>query len=230
VGSTSNPLTTGGTLHSAGGNATVTAGASSNINPAIGGALTATGGSPAVSTASCAPTSMTGHKYPSYVPARRMARSCTEQAIQQYFKDCYQGGECSAFNITGSQAQCGTCLAPTELSATAYGPLLRVGTPNAYFYETNVAGCEELMGETSCAPKMQVEFLCEYLSCVDSCPLKDGSGYYDAMYRCMDNARTSQCSQEHTAATCLTNASAAAACSGATFEQQFIAIAKVFCL
>jgi hypothetical protein len=172
---------------------------------------------------------MAGYKYPTYVPARHVQHSCTEQAIQQYFTDCYTGGDCSAFGLSGAQAQCGACLTPTELSAAAYGPLLRVGTPNAYIYETNVAGCEELLGETNCAPKMQVEFLCEYLACTDSCPLRDGSGYYDALYRCMTDARTTQCSQEQKAATCLTNTASAAACCGSSFQEQFLAIAKVFC-
>lgn len=246
-GSTSTPLTdqaTGGlastprsfttaggsTSYATGGTPVSTGGASSKSNSSSGGALTATGGSPAISTANCAPTAMAGYKYPNYVPARRLSHSCSEQAIQLYFTDCYVGGECSAFGITGTQAPCGACLAPTELSAQTYGPLLRLGTPNAYFYQTNVAGCEDLMGETSCAPKMQVEFLCEYLACEDSCPLNDASGYYDAMYRCMNDARSTQCSQQQAAATCLTNTASAAACSGADFQEQFIAIAKVFCL
>lgn len=173
---------------------------------------------------------MTGYKYPSYVPARQLKHSCTEQAIRQYYTDCYVGGDCSAFGISGAEAQCGACLTPTELSATSYGPLLRIGNPNAYFYQTNTAGCEELLGETACAPKMQVEFLCEYLACADSCPLNPGSGYYDALYRCMQSAQTSQCSQEKTAATCLTSAANVTACGGNSFEEQFIAIAKVFCL
>jgi hypothetical protein len=173
---------------------------------------------------------MTGYKYPAYAPARRLARSCTEQQIKQYYTECYTGGECSAFSVSGAQAQCGACLTPTELSASEYGPLLRVGNPNAYFYQTNVAGCEELLGETACAPKMQIEFMCEYLACADSCPLNPGSGYYDALYRCMNDARGAQCSQEQAAAACLTSAANVTACSGANFEQQFLAIAKVFCL
>ncbi len=197
---------------------------------ASGGNPGATGGSPAISTANCAPKSMAGYQYPGYVPARRLQHSCTLDAIKQYFDECYRGGECAAFEISGAQAQCGACLAPTELNATAYGPLLRVGSPNAYFYDTNVAGCEELLGETACAPKMQVEFLCGYLSCADSCPLNSGSGYYDALFRCMNDAKSSQCNQEHAAAICLTNAANVAACSGNSFEEQFIAIAKVFCL
>lgn len=220
------------------GNATTkinTGGAPQTTGLATGGSnaapLDATGGytSPAISTANCVPKSVTDDAYPAYVPARRLPGSCTEADIAQYYTDCYAGKSCAAFDVGGALAKCGACLAPTELSATAYGPLLRVGKPNAYFYETNVAGCEELQGETACAPKMQTEFFCKYLACNTSCPITDASGYYDALYRCMNAAQDSACADRHAAAICLTSADKAAACSGATFQEQFLNIAKAFC-
>jgi len=208
--------TTGGVT-----NTFATGGSGSTLTTAVGG----TGASTTAAT-SCTPKSMTGYAYPSYVPARRIAKSCTEQAIQQYFADCYSGANCTAFQTGGAQAQCGACLAPTDMSAAAYGPLLKAGPASAYYYETNIAGCEELVGEVNCAPKMQVEFLCEYLSCLDACT----TATFNATFQCMDAARTSQCSQQQAAAACLTSSASVAACSGSTFEAQFIAIAKVFCL
>jgi len=171
---------------------------------------------------------MTGASFPSYIPARSMPGSCTGQAISQYYADCYQGGDCSAFNQGGALELCGTCLAPTQLNAATYGPLLKLGEGSLYILETNVAGCEELMGEGDCAPKMQVDFLCEIGACSHNCPLVDSSSY-ELLFSCLDAAATGTCSGKRAAVACLKSSSNAAACSGSGFQNQFMAVARVFC-
>ncbi len=196
-----------------------------------GGSNTIQGGTSATTpggNANCSPVSMAGYTFPAYKPARHIANACTDQAIQQYYTDCYSAGNCTAFSASGAFATCGACLEPTLLTDSSYGPILAVGNTNPPFYETNVAGCEELVGATSCAPKMQIAFLCEYNSCASSCPLLNASSY-DALFKCMDSARASTCAQQDTASHCLTTSAQVAACSGSTFQAQFLAIAKIFC-
>ena len=190
----------------------------------VGGTVTQGGGN-----ATCSPRDMKDYSYPSYKPARHVTNACTEQAIQKYYAECYATASCAAFESSGSLSQCGACLTPTALSSSSYGPLLKMGTSTAYFYETNVAGCEELVGEVNCAPKMQAEFLCEYYACEDSCPITDNASY-NSLFQCMSTAQASSCASLRTAANCLTSSAHVAACSGSTFEAQFLAIAKVFCM
>jgi len=205
-------------------------GHSSTQSPAVGGqavggsgSISLTGGNP-----SCVPTSMNGQAFPPYVPARHMPGSCTNQAITDYYDNCHQLNECSAFMTGGPYETCGTCLQPTPLVASSLGPLLQVGTGSLSTFETNVAGCEEILGEVDCAAKMQIEFLCQYGACANNCPLDD----YDSingLFQCMATALTSQCSNQHAAARCLKSASDVAPCTGSNFQEQFVAVATVFC-
>ena len=206
------------------------AGASSptGYSPTGGQSTTASGGTPA-SNPSCVPASMNGQTFPAYIPARHMPGSCTEQAITDYYNNCYLSGECAVFMTGGPYETCGACLAPTELTASSLGPLLRVGTGSLPALETNVAGCEEILGEVACAPKMQIEFLCQYVACANNCPLNDYDSF-NGLFQCMATAVTSQCASQHTAAQCLKSASDAAPCSGSSFQEQLTAVAKVFCL
>jgi hypothetical protein len=149
--------------------------------------------------------------------------------VQQYYTSCYLAGDCAAFRTGGAQAACGACLAPTDLGASAYGPLLTLGSGSNYLYETNMAGCIELEGEAACAARLQVAALCEYYACAASCPITD-SASYQLETQCMMNARSTACSSEQSAAVCITNVAHATACSGGGFEGQFLAIGKVFCV
>jgi hypothetical protein len=95
--------------------------------------------------------------------------------------------------------------------------------------EINMAGCEEILGEVSCAPAMQQEFLCEYGACVNNCAITDASSF-SGLFICMSNALAGACSSKHSAAQCLKDPSNTSACSGSGFQAQFVAVAKVFCL
>jgi len=205
--------------------------ASTQLGGAVGGTFgSALGGSSSVNggTQSCVPESVSGRVFPAYIPARHMPGSCTEQAILDYYVTCYQSGECAAFMTGGPYATCGACLAPSELTASSLGPLLQLGPGSAYAIETNVAGCEEILGEVACAPKMQAEFLCQYAACTSNCPL-DNYDSYNALYQCMATALTMQCASQHKSAQCLQLASDAAPCTGSNFQEQFIAVSKTFC-
>lgn len=177
----------------------------------------------------CTPSDMSGFAYPGYVPARHLPGSCTEQVIKRYYTDCVTNNQCTSFVPGAADAGCGACLYPTELSAKSYGPLLKIGTSTAFFYQTNIDGCEALIGQTGCAPKMQVDLLCQYNACANNCPLVERAGI-QSMQQCMSTAMASQCSAEHAAASCLSDSSAAFACWGSDFQAQFVTIAKVFCL
>jgi len=158
-----------------------------------------------------------------------MPGSCSEQAIAQYYTDCYEQKNCVDFALSGSLALCGACLTPSTLTESSYGPLLTVGDSAPYFSQINVAGCEEVLGDHNCPAKMQVEFFCEYWACANNCASADTTSY-DPLFACMNVAVSGSCAGEHAAAQCLTNSANAAACSGSSFQERFIAVAKVFCL
>jgi hypothetical protein len=172
---------------------------------------------------------MSGFSYPTYRPARHLGGSCTAQAVADYYTNCYLNGNCAAFQTGGAQAACGACLAPTDLGASAYGPLLILGSGSNYLYENNMAGCIELEGEADCAARLQVAALCEYYACAASCPITD-SASYQLEVQCMMNARSTACSSAENAAVCIRDTAHATACSGGGFEGQFLAVAKVFCV
>lgn len=191
------------------------------------GGQSAAGSSPA-SNLDCVPATTRTPAYPPYIPARHMPGSCTDQAIIDYYENCYQYGECSSFMTGGAYETCGACLTPSDLTASSLGPFLTMGHGTLLAIETNVAGCEEILGETACAPKMQIEFLCEYGACAENCPVTDYNSF-NGLLQCMATALGSQCVSEHAAAQCLKSASNAGACTGSNFQEQFAAVAKVFC-
>ena len=233
-GATYGECTCGFNVSSVGGNGTSGAssrsGGGTGANSSAGGQPYApTGGAQSSGSLGCVPTSMSGQTYPAYVPARHLRGSCTEQTIVDYYNVCYLLGECAAFMKGGPYEACGACLAPSELTASSLGPLLQVGAGALEALETNVAGCEEILGEVACSAKMQVEFLCQYGACANNCPLTDFASF-NGLLQCMTTAITSQCADQHAAAQCLKSASNAAPCSGTSFQEQFSAVAKVFCV
>ncbi len=223
----------GGIITGNGGSANGYAPSGGRLSNATGGRASGLAGGPGVLATggdpNCIPSDMSGQSYPPYIPARHMAGSCTEQALAQYYTDCYEGNSCSAFVLGGTEELCGACLAPSAVNSSAYGPLLELGSGPLHALEPNVAGCEEILGESSCAPAMQQEFLCEYGACVDNCPISDSSSFND-LFICMSNALAGTCASQHAAAQCIKDAGNVSACIASGFQAQFIAVAKVFCL
>ncbi len=233
-GSPTSDVYSGGSGASSSPSSKASGGSSGARTSSTAGGLASTllGGSASYSTGgavTCAPANMTGTSYPPYIPALYTPGACTEQAILQYYTDCYQQGNCSEFTLSGSLALCGGCLTPSTLTASSYGPFLKVGDATQYFFQLNVPGCEQILGERSCAQKMQVEFFCEYWACMNNCASADTTSYVP-LFTCMNVAVSSSCASEHAAAQCLTSSADAAACTGSSFQDQFVAVAKVFCL
>jgi len=231
----------GGTASKLGGTpSTATGGRAQGLGGSggSGGArtVTATGGQQGIgsggttsTSTTCKPSDMNGFAYPAYVPARQLRGSCTEQAIRQYYTDCINNDSCAAYLPGGAEAKCGACLNPSELGSQSYGPLLKAGTTWFYFYEVNVSGCQELVGEVECAPKIQVEFLCRFNSCSSNCPLANFADF-DPLMQCMNQADTQTCTAENAAANCLKDQNNTYSCWGSGFQSQFLAVARVFCL
>ena len=241
-GSQLNSMSSAGTMHSGGAGSSLssqTSGGSGGGRTSTGVGLStggttstylgstgpySTGGSP-----TCEPANMTGTNYPPYIPALYSPGACTEQAISQYYAEgCYQK-DCAEFSLSGSYALCGGCLSPSILTAGNYGPVLKIGDGDQYFWQLNVPGCEQILGERSCAAKMQLEFFCEYWACASNCASADATSFVP-LFTCMNQAVSGTCASQHAAAQCLTSSANAAACTGSSFQEQFIAVAKVFCL
>jgi hypothetical protein len=172
---------------------------------------------------------MDGYSYPKYKPARAMPGGCTLTELESYYTDCFRGGNCTAFKSGGKSAQCGSCLAPSELDADSFGPLIKLGSATAYVTSTNLSGCIELQGEPNCAQKIQIAQLCEYHACAESCPIGDQSSYQSQM-SCMLSARESACSDEQASAVCIADSAHVAACSAGDLQGQFINVARVMCM
>ena len=173
---------------------------------------------------------MSNHDYPSYRSARHLGGSCTEEDVSSYYTDCYSGGDCAVFEPGGEKADCGACMAVSQLDDDEYGPLIRLGSGTNALDETNMAGCIELVGEPDCAPNIMVAALCEYDACAENCPLAEtATGYQDAI-DCMRKARTGVCEAAQTDARCISQSSYVTACSGSGFDSQFLAVGRVFCV
>lgn len=185
-------------------------------------------GAGAAGMATCAPKDMSNFSYPAYHSAKRIAMACSDPEVENYYTDCFTGGNCSAFRAGGASASCGQCLLPASLASDTYGPLLKLGSETAYLSATNLAGCIELVGEPECAKKIQIAQICEYEACKDSCPITDQASY-QAQMNCMMAARDGVCAQVQKNAVCITSSAHVAACSGASLKVQFQAVATVFC-
>ena len=212
-------------------------GATSSVSTASGGVVsssaggvgtTSVGGSGISSSGgaatSCPPASMVGWTAPSYVPARPKQKVCTDAEIRAYVDQCLKGGDCSAFATGAASAECGACMAPSATTDAALGPILQVTPSPFYRWETNFAGCTELLGAQSCAPKLQAASICASESCNASCD--PSSSAYDG---CVAQARNSTCNAYSQLAVCLTDATVASRCSGNDFTTSVLAMGRVFC-
>jgi hypothetical protein len=173
---------------------------------------------------------MSGYVYPAYVPARHLGGNCTDALVLQYYTDCSGNNNCAVFLPGGANEACGACMSGTPVAGSStYGPVLTYGSTSVTVSETNLAGCLELMGEANCAAKYQLAQLCVQYACADSCPIIDQTSY-SLFAQCQQNARTTVCANQVAATTCITNPTDGAACSGADFQAQFLAIGHVFCV
>jgi hypothetical protein len=175
-------------------------------------------------TVDCAPADMSTWEPPPYVPARAAVQVCTEATIRQYFTDCMEGADCSAFQPGGEHAACGECMTATPVGEAQYGPLVLSGIVR----ETNLAGCIELMGEEDCPVHLQAQSVCEREACSDNCPVTDAASL--TLYQqCQQDARYGVCDSYRQAAVCIAELTHREACTGDSFEDALVATGMVFC-
>jgi hypothetical protein len=211
-GSSSNPQGGSGSGTETGGTSNGEGGSGSTPKPPAGG---------------CKPKDMSSWTPPAYTPARPAADVCTDEEIRNYYSQCLLKGDCEDFEDEGASAACGTCMTPTALGAAAYGPvLLTKDDDGSKFWNSNVPGCVELVGNAKCAAKMQTADRCASEAC-SSC-LANTTDYapYDA---CLAAARKGACAQYVKGTNCITDPSHLIQCRGSTFEQLVGALGKVFC-
>jgi hypothetical protein len=189
---------------------------------ATGGAATGVGIGGA---STCAPAQLpAAWASPKYVPARPAQAVCADTEVQDYIAQCMHGTNCAAFEPGGASAACGQCLSPTPLSAASLGPILEILPAPFYRWETNFAGCIELLGAKECAAKLQALTACTSAACSSGCDPTTTT--YDT---CVVQARTASCSSYAQQASCLTDSSMASRCSGTDFTTSVLAAARVFC-
>ncbi len=172
----------------------------------------------------CEPRDMSDWSAPAYVPASSPQDVCSESDIVRFYADCLMGNDCSAFEADGDDAECGACLQPDPIDADDYGAIFQLSPRPFYRWETNVSGCIELFGDTTCADKIQAAQSCVREACASNCGV--ASAGYD---ECVSAARSDACGEYEAAAVCITSAEALDACSGGDFETMVVKLGLVFC-
>jgi hypothetical protein len=169
--------------------------------------------------------------------------ACNALLLNDYYTNCL--GPSSSQDACNQEwgagedpahATCQSCIL-TPSSATVWGPLIDYGTGGdggaGGTVALNVAGCVEILDPSQlvCATSVQVADECQHAACDTSCPVTDVASYTD-WQACIDAAGTGECVAYLQSAACVNaeDAGPAAACvTGQTFEDEFFAIADVFC-
>ncbi|CAN5498449.1 hypothetical protein BH09MYX1_BH09MYX1_56870 [soil metagenome] len=172
---------------------------------------------------------------PSWVPPKPASAACTEQTIAQYANDCLDPATrsttaCTAFQTANKS--CVACLVTPE-SASSYGAA--ISRSNGVI-SLNVGGCIALLsGDLSpagCGGKYDANRQCAAASCDDVCAIPDGDDpAFQAYLKCVSDSAKTTC-KSYAAAVCAeADAGAVAACSlnGASFVDNFKALAPIFC-
>ncbi len=199
-------------------------GGSSSGGRTTGGA--STGGAVATGGAvePCEPAALEDWEPPDYVAARADPGACTTAQIQRYYDDCLVDVSCADFEAGGDDEECGACLEPTALDAASWGPILELNPRPFYRWESNLAGCIELLGEADCAENIAAAQACAREVCTAGCGVTHPD--YSA---CIDEARAGECAEYEAAAVCITDPEHVEQCSGSGFEGLVLAYGEVFC-
>jgi hypothetical protein len=118
----------------------------------------------------------------------------------------------------------------TPDNAGTWGPLVSFGST----VSLNVAGCIELLDPgaagVACATSVQQADECEHQACDAKCPVTDDASFAD-WRACVSASGSSVCAAYSGPAVCAQrDAGPALRCvNGTTFEEQYTAIAAVFC-
>jgi hypothetical protein len=186
------------------------------------------GGLPDASSGTCpAPADVSAWVPPALKPVKTSPGACSAQDISDFDAACLNANgsvtACTAF--TTAHPACRMCLVSTSTDAS-WGPVVQYSGIESL----NVAGCLSLVdaANAACARSVQNLTLCVHAACDPACPVTDNASYM--LWRtCSTAAQANACSTYRQAATCSTMASGRAACAGASFEAEFLAIAPLFC-
>jgi hypothetical protein len=187
----------------------------------------------------CPPASLGSWKASPYHHASAaQPAACTTALIADFYASCLgPSASTTACNPTWGTGEdtahqtCQGCLVTPESAAT-WGALVSFGST----VSLNVAGCIELLDPgapgVTCATFVQQADECEHRACDATCPVTDDASF--ANWRaCVSAAGTSVCAAYAGPAGCAQSqhdAGPALRCvNGATFEEQYAAIAAVFC-
>jgi hypothetical protein len=201
-------------------------------------------GGPTDAHLACPPASLDEWTVPPYHPAQaREPTACSALLLNDFYQSCLgpasSNDACQQGWGAGADTAhqtCESCLL-TPTSASAWGPLVSYGAAGdagtGGTVSVNVAGCVEILdpSQVSCATAVQQADECQHQACDATCPVTDSTSFGD-WQACVAAAAQGECSGHLQAAACVNgeDAGPAAACvDGQSFEDQFLAIATVFC-
>jgi hypothetical protein len=169
--------------------------------------------------------------------------ACNALLMNDYYASCL--GASSSADVCNqswgagedtAHATCQTCIL-TPSSSMAWGPLVDYGTGGdggaGGTVAINVAGCVELLdpSQLSCAMSVQLADECQHEACDPGCPVSDITSF-DNWQACITASAQGVCLSYLESAACVNaeDAGPAAACvSGQTFQDEFFAVATLFC-
>lgn len=189
----------------------------------------------------CPPAPLDEWSPPPYRHAQaRQPSACSALLVIDFYQSCLgptaTNDGCNQTWGTGQDAAhqtCQTCLV-TASSDTLWGPLVDYGMT----VSINVAGCIELLdpSQLACSGLVQLADVCQHQACDAACPVSptDPASFGDWQACVASTGQTGQgeCNAYLASAACAEaeDAGPAAACvTGKTFQDDFVAVASVFC-
>ena len=169
--------------------------------------------------------------------------ACDANLLNDYFASCLGPNASPETCNQGwgagedpAHATCQNCLV-TAASSSVWGPLVDYGTGAdggaGGTVSVNVAGCVEILdpSQLTCVASVQQADECQHAACDPGCPVRDSASFAD-WQACIGAAAAGECAGYLQSAACVNgeDAGPAAPCvAGQTFQDQFFAIARVFC-
>jgi hypothetical protein len=169
--------------------------------------------------------------------------ACTVLLLNDYYTSCL-GPQASATTCdqawgAGEDTQHATCQSCilTQSSATKWGALVDYSlggdAGEGGIVSVNVAGCIEILdpSQLPCAESVQQADECEHAACDAVCPVNDAASFAN-WEACVNASANGECLTYATSAQCESgeDSGPAAACvTGSDFQDQFMAVATVFC-
>ena len=192
----------------------------------------------------CPPANLDEWQVPAYHHAQApQPTACNALLLNDYYTSCLgptaTTDSCDQSWGAGedvAHATCQSCIV-TGSAATKWGALVDYGTGAdggaGGTVSVNVAGCVELLdpSQEPCAVEVQEADECQHAACDPECPVSDGPSFAN-WQACIQASGLGECQGYLQSAACVNgeDAGPAAVCvTGETFEDEFLAIATVFC-